>query len=213
LLIDNTFATPYLCRPLQPAPIWWSISATKYLGGHADTWVAWWSLEMMKPTRVALVGIMKLAGGVLGVWEAHEIMRGVKRWACGWSASAQMPLGWRNILRIIHKCCGFTTGTGGPAERGSSVACCVRLMWGAGAIELRENTQGAYPLWTHRLCVQATSLGDVFTGVLHRHASHRSLPRRVIGSLVSQMVWCEFPLALKRLPISSLISAGTGTTN
>ena len=28
--------------------------------------------------RAALVGVMKLVGGVLGVWEAHEVMRGLK---------------------------------------------------------------------------------------------------------------------------------------
>jgi cystathionine beta-lyase/cystathionine gamma-synthase len=27
---------------------------------------------------LALVGVMKLVGGILGVWEAHEILRGIK---------------------------------------------------------------------------------------------------------------------------------------
>src|ERR1700694_5426331 len=37
LLIDNTFATPYLCQPLAHGADLVVHSATKYLGGHADT--------------------------------------------------------------------------------------------------------------------------------------------------------------------------------
>src|SRR5207253_5495263 len=37
LLIDNTFASPYLCRPLEHGANLVMHSATKYLSGHADT--------------------------------------------------------------------------------------------------------------------------------------------------------------------------------
>ncbi len=36
LIVDNTFATPYLCRPLDLGADFVVHSATKYLGGHAD---------------------------------------------------------------------------------------------------------------------------------------------------------------------------------
>src|SRR5437870_1500587 len=77
LIIDNTFASPYLCQPFAHGADLVVHSATKYLGGHADT------MGGVVVTRdagdlLALVGVMKLVGGILGVWEAHEILRGVK---------------------------------------------------------------------------------------------------------------------------------------
>ena len=36
LVVDNTFATPYLCRPLEWGASIVVHSATKFLGGHAD---------------------------------------------------------------------------------------------------------------------------------------------------------------------------------
>ena len=77
LIIDNTFATPYLRQPLKLGADMVVHSATKYLGGHAD---AMGGLVVSRDEfdSVALVNVMKLVGGVLGVWEAHEILRGLK---------------------------------------------------------------------------------------------------------------------------------------
>src|SRR6266566_4865343 len=77
LIIDNTFASPYLCQPLKHGADLVVHSATKFLGGHADAMggIAISRDEVDKP---ALIGVMKLVGGVLSPWEAHEILRGVK---------------------------------------------------------------------------------------------------------------------------------------
>src|SRR4051812_28357076 len=77
LIIDNTFASPYLCQPLKLGADFAVHSATKYLGGHADV-MGGLVVARDEADLPALVGIMKLAGGVMGVWEAHEILRGVK---------------------------------------------------------------------------------------------------------------------------------------
>ncbi len=52
-------------------------SATKYLGGHADT-MGGLVVSRDEMDGAALVSVMKLVGGVLGVWDAHEILRGLK---------------------------------------------------------------------------------------------------------------------------------------
>ena len=188
LLIDNTFATPYLCRPLQHGADLVVHSATKYLGGHADTMggvvVTGDEADMM-----ALVGIMKLAGGVLGVWEAHEIMRGVKtlglrmeRQCANAARLAEHFADHPQVLRVHYP------GLAPPAER-EIVSRMLRPphVGALVAIELRENTrEGAYRFMDAlRLCVRATSLGDVFTGVLHpATASHREVAparRRQLG--------------------------------
>src|SRR2546427_317156 len=77
LIIDNTFASPYLCQPLKYGADIVVHSATKYLGGHADT-MGGLVVSRDEMDSLALVGVMKLVGGVLGVWEAHEILRGLK---------------------------------------------------------------------------------------------------------------------------------------
>jgi cystathionine beta-lyase/cystathionine gamma-synthase len=63
--VDNTFASPYLCRPLEHGADFVVHSATKYMSGHAD---AMGGVVVAKdhPDDKALISIMKLAGGVLG---------------------------------------------------------------------------------------------------------------------------------------------------
>ena len=77
LIVDNTFATPYLSRPLDLGADFVVHSATKYLGGHADATggVVIAKEEFDKP---ALLGALTLAGGILSPWEAHSILRGIK---------------------------------------------------------------------------------------------------------------------------------------
>ena len=76
-IVDNTFASPYLCQPLKHGADFVVHSATKYLGGHADV-MGGIVVARDEVDLLALVGVMKLVGGVLGVWEAHEILRGLK---------------------------------------------------------------------------------------------------------------------------------------
>ena len=77
LIIDNTFATPYLRQPLKLGADMVVHSATKYLGGHADA-MGGIVVSRDEFDQQALFSVMKLVGGVLGVWDAHEILRGLK---------------------------------------------------------------------------------------------------------------------------------------
>ncbi|MEP6704534.1 MAG: PLP-dependent aspartate aminotransferase family protein, partial [Acidobacteriota bacterium] len=77
LIVDNTFASPYLVRPLDLGADLSVHSATKYLGGHADT-MGGIVISNEETDALALVGVMKLVGGVMSVWEAHHILRGIK---------------------------------------------------------------------------------------------------------------------------------------
>src|SRR6185503_3929374 len=77
LLVDNTFASPYLCQPLKFGADLVVHSATKYLSGHADA-MGGVVVSRDEFDSAALVGVMKLVGGVLSPWEAHQIARGIK---------------------------------------------------------------------------------------------------------------------------------------
>ena len=191
LIVDNTFTSPYLCKPLKHGADFSVHSATKYLGGHADVMggvvVARDALDL--PT---LIGVMKLVGGILGVWEAHEIHRGLK------TLSVRMDRQCDNALRLAkhlenHKGVSRVYYPGlAPPQIQERISRMVRPPhFGAiVSIELRENTREAAFRFMDALslCVRSTSLGDVFTGVLHpATASHREVaPKRRLELGISE---------------------------
>ena len=92
LIVDNTFASPYLCRPLGLGADYVVHSATKYLGGHGD--VLGGVIVTSKERRSELNEINKLVGANLGPQEAWLVLRGSRRCRCGFSASARTPSTW-----------------------------------------------------------------------------------------------------------------------
>jgi cystathionine gamma-synthase len=76
LIVDNTFASPYLCRPLEHGADIVVHSATKFLSGHADA-MGGVAVSGDEADSMTLIGVMKLVGGVLSPWEAHEMPRGI----------------------------------------------------------------------------------------------------------------------------------------
>ena len=78
LVVDNTFATPYLQRPLELGADVVVHSATKYLNGHGDViaGLVVTNKELASPIR--WVGLKDCTGAVLGPQEAFLIIRGLK---------------------------------------------------------------------------------------------------------------------------------------
>ncbi len=75
VLVDNTFATPVLQRPLLHGAAYVVHSATKYLGGHGD---AMGGVVVTSPARAeALRPIRTITGGVLDPWSAYLLHRGL----------------------------------------------------------------------------------------------------------------------------------------
>lgn len=76
-IVDNTFMTPYLQRPIELGVNIVVHSATKYLGGHSDVvagLVAVDSDELAE--RIAF--IQNSTGGVLGPFDSFLLIRGIK---------------------------------------------------------------------------------------------------------------------------------------
>ena len=75
--VDNTFATPYLQRPLDLGADIVMHSATKYLGGHSDLLMG---ALMVKDAKLAeeLHFIQFAAGAVAGPMDSFLALRGVK---------------------------------------------------------------------------------------------------------------------------------------
>ena len=170
LIVDNTFASPYLVQPLKLGADMVVHSATKYLGGHADT-MGGIVVSRDEFDQQALFSVMKLVGGVLGVWDAHQILRGLK------TLGVRMERQCENARRLASHL--------NENEHINRVH--YPNLGGLVAIELREDTQDAAFRFMNalQLAVRSTSLGDVFTSVLHpATASHRDLlpaRRRELG--------------------------------
>ena len=76
-IVDNTFMTPYIQRPLEIGADIVVHSATKYLGGHSDL-VA--GLVVVKDDKLAerLAFLQNATGGVLGPFDSFLLIRGIK---------------------------------------------------------------------------------------------------------------------------------------
>jgi cystathionine beta-lyase/cystathionine gamma-synthase len=176
LIVDNTFASPYLCQPLKHGADLVVHSGTKYLGGHADA-MAGVVVSRDEIDASALIGVMKLVGGVLSPWEAHEILRGLK------TLAVRMDRHCENARALAGRL-SDNPRVGRVYYPGSSRSEVGRRLLRephSGAlvsIELKDNTREAAFHFMNALnvCVRSTSLGDVFTSVLHpATASHRDL--------------------------------------
>ena len=78
VMVDNTFCTPYLCRPLEFGADIVVHSATKFLNGHGDVIAGFVCGSQEYIDQVRLLGVKDLTGSVLGPFEAFLINRGIK---------------------------------------------------------------------------------------------------------------------------------------
>ncbi len=179
LLIDNTFATPYLCQPLGYYEDSFVIhSATKFIGGHGDVMAG--IVVTSAQNRRQLHELNKLMGGVLGPFEAWLAMRGLKtlplriRQQC---ANAVRVAKWLaehpRIARVNYP--GLSTHTQHDLARSLFGE---RGFGGVLSFEIANADQPTVFRFMERLdlCLPATTLGDIYTLVLHpATTSHRSL--------------------------------------
>ena len=202
LVVDNTFATPYLCRPLALGADVVVHSATKYIGGHGDALggVVVGSAER----RAAIEEVLKITGANLGPQEAWLLLRGLKTLPLRMDRHCANALTVANglarlggISRVIypgrhdHPQHGLSTWLFGGRGYGGMVA-----------FELRNADQGKVFCFFEalKLCLPATTLGDVYSLVLYpAHSSHRALTpeeRATVGigdGLVRMSVGIEGP--------------------
>jgi cystathionine gamma-synthase/methionine-gamma-lyase len=178
LIVDNTFASPYLFNPLAHGADYAMHSATKYISGHGDVvaGVVATSLENKKK----LFELNKLTGGILGPFEAWLALRGLKtlplrvRTQCANALQAAEWLGKHpRIARVNYP--GLKTH--------SQNALANELFGGKGfggvlSFEIANADKAAAFRFMEKLqlCQTATTLGDIYSLVLHpATASHRSL--------------------------------------
>ncbi len=77
VIVDNTFMTPYLQRPIELGADIVVHSATKYLGGHSDV-VAGLAIAKTKELADNIAFVQNSTGGVLPPFDSFLLIRGIK---------------------------------------------------------------------------------------------------------------------------------------
>src|SRR5450756_2452976 len=75
VVVDNTFASPYLCRPLLLGADLVVESATKYLSGHSDVLAG--AVAGSRPLIDAIRALHVDTGGTLAPFSAFLVLRGI----------------------------------------------------------------------------------------------------------------------------------------
>ncbi len=78
VVVDNTFMTPYLQRPIELGADVVVHSATKYLNGHGDVIAGFVVGKKEFIDQVRFFGIKDMTGAVLSPFDAYLIIRGMK---------------------------------------------------------------------------------------------------------------------------------------
>lgn len=179
LIVDNTFASPLLMRPLELGAHLVVHSSTKYLGGHGDTLGG---IVVSDEEHLATVRrLSRIAGPVMGPMEAFLTMRGTKTFALRMERQCQNARTLAAWLRG-HERVAAVYYPDDPAHPDAAVV--ARLLpkglhGGMVSFEVAGlNRDGIFELLDRlRMIVRATSLGDVHTMVLHPWiSSHRDVP-------------------------------------
>ncbi len=178
LLIDNTFATPYLLNPLQHGADYVMHSATKYLAGHGDVMAG--VVATSAENRRRLNELNKLIGSVLGPFEAWLAMRGLKT----------LPLRVRKQFENAERVAQWLSEQPRVAKVNypglkshPQHVLAEKLFEGKGyggvlsfEIAGADKAEAFRFMEALNLCLPATSLGDVYSLILHpATASHRAL--------------------------------------
>jgi len=78
VVVDSTYTTPYLMRPIELGADIVVHSATKYLGGHGDVIAGMVAGSLEDITQIRVVGMKDMTGAVMAPFNAMLILRGIK---------------------------------------------------------------------------------------------------------------------------------------
>ncbi len=195
VVVDNTFATPYLQQPLALGADVVMHSSTKYLGGHSD--VVGGFLATSDDARAErLAYLQNAAGAVPGPFDCYLVLRGVK------TLAARMEQHCRNAaavadLLVGHPAVGEVFYPGLPSHPGHAVA--TRQMRGFGGMvsfTMREGEAAAVAAVARTgIFTLAESLGAVESLIEHpgrmTHASVAGSALEVNPALIRLSVGIE----------------------
>lgn len=178
LVVDNTFGTPLLCRPLEMGAHFSVHSVTKYLAGHGD--VLGGIVVSDKEHYESLRALSRVVGPVLGPFECYLTMRGIKTFPL------RMERQCANACRVAswlasHPRVERVYFTGDPSHPDAATIRRVfppNLYGAMVSFEIRDAAKAEIFRFMDglKMVVRATSLGDVHTMMLYpTMSSHREI--------------------------------------
>jgi cystathionine gamma-synthase/methionine-gamma-lyase len=178
-IVDATFSTPYLLRPIEHGFDLVVHSATKYISGHGDS-----TGGIVISAKNVLLNQLRdyhiLTGAMLSPFESHLMMRGLR------TLSLRVERQSQNALQVAHflqqhpaiERVHYPGLAEHPQHKLASKLMDYNLYGGLLSFELKEASRSAAFRFMDKLqlCLPATSLGDVFTLVSYPPvSSHRGL--------------------------------------
>ena len=175
-IVDNTFMTPLLQRPIELGADIVVHSATKFLGGHSDV-ISGLAVTRTKELGAELYRVQNGFGAVPGPWDAWLVMRGIKTLKVrleAQQAGAALVAEWlgthKNVSGVFYP--GLADHPGRAVHEAQAS--------GAGAVlsfKTRSTEQALRFLGKVKLAAPAVSLGGVETIASYPvRMSHASIP-------------------------------------
>lgn len=195
VVVDNTFATPYLQQPLTLGADVVVHSATKYLGGHSDV-VGGFAATSDDDLGEQLRFLQNAAGAVPSPFDAYLVMRGVKtlgvrmdRHCQNARAIVDMLSGHRQVERVLYPQLPDHPGHAAAAKQMSDFGGMVSFTVRGGERAARVIAAST------ELFTLAESLGAVESLIEHpgamTHASAAGSPLEVPDNLIRLSVGIE----------------------
>jgi cystathionine gamma-synthase len=198
-VVDNTFATPYLQRPLRLGADAVVYSATKYLGGHSDLVMGAVTLDdddLAERLRL----LQNSAGAVPGPFDSWLLLRGLKtlgvrmRQHCANAERVAAFLREHPAVGRVHYP-GLEDFPGHPLARGQMDAAGAPLYGGIVSLETESEERALRVCEGTRVFFLGESLGGVESLIEHparmTHASLAGSGIEVPGTLVRLSVGIE----------------------
>ena len=176
LAVDNTFASPYVQRPIEFGADLVMHSTTKYLNGHSDS-VGGVVVAVRDDDIEWLKFVQNAAGGILGPFDAWLILRGTKTLAIRMErhnvnglAMAQLLEAHPKVKHVYYP--GLTSHPQHALAKKQMRGFGGMLAFDLGSLEAARRL-----LNTVRLCALAESLGGVETLISHPATmTHAAVP-------------------------------------
>jgi methionine-gamma-lyase len=167
-VVDNTYCTPYLQRPIELGADYVVHSATKYLGGHGDL-IAGAIVGPREPLlQVRFYGLKDMTGAVLSSQDAFLILRGLKTLSLRMHRHSENAQGIAEFLVRHPKValCHYPGLAGFPQRELAQRQ--MKLPGGMLAFELKDGIEaGRRFMNALQLVTRAVSLGDAETLAQH----------------------------------------------
>jgi cystathionine gamma-synthase len=194
VVVDNTFATPYLQQPLALGADLVLHSTTKYLGGHSDV-IGGFVATSDDALSERLAFLQKSLGAVPGPFDTWLVLRGVKTLGVRMQRHCENAIAIAAILER-HPRVKRVLYPGLPSHPGHAIA--VRQMRGFGGMVsffMKSEDEAIATVGRTRVWKLAESLGGVESLIelpaRMTHASTADAPFAVPGNLIRLSVGIE----------------------